>query len=90
MGVNSTVGTATFHGNWGMGMRTSYEVRSGRRAVALRTASTAHEALIDYLRALGCRDDEIVRMGDAAAAWRGAVYSAVRATNIEPVSRHGA
>lgn len=53
----------------------SYEVRSGRRAVALRTASTAHEALSDYLRGLGCRDNEVVRLGSNAAAWRGAVYS---------------
>jgi hypothetical protein len=61
-------------------MMTSYEVRCGRRAVARRTASTAHEALGDYLRGLGCRNDEIVRLGDGAAAWRGAVYSAVPAT----------
>jgi hypothetical protein len=61
-------------------MRTSYEVRSGRRAVALRTARTAQEALIDYLRGLGCRDDEIVRMGDGRAAWRGAIYSVVPTT----------
>ena len=56
-------------------LRTSYEVRSGGRAVALQIASSAQEALIDYLRALGCRDDEIVRMGSDAAAWRGAVFS---------------
>jgi hypothetical protein len=58
-------------------MSTSYEVRTGRRAVAVRSASTAQEALTDYLRALGCRHDEIVKMGVDAAAWRGAVYSAV-------------
>lgn len=62
-------------------MVTSYVVRSGRLAVGLRSASSAHEALRDYLRGIGCRDDEIVRMGDAAAAWRGAVYSAVPATS---------
>jgi hypothetical protein len=61
-----------------MGM--TYEVRSGRYAVGLRTASTAHEALVDYLRGMGCRADEIVRMGDDTAAWRGAVYSAVPST----------
>jgi hypothetical protein len=55
----------------------SYEVRSGRHAVAVTDASTAQEALIEYLRGLGCGDKEIVRMGDAKAAWRGAVYSAV-------------
>jgi hypothetical protein len=60
-------------------LRTSYEVRSGGRAVALQIASTAQEALFDYLRALGCRDNEIVRMGDDAAAWRGAVFRVVPA-----------
>ena len=60
-------------------MRTSYEVRSGGRAVALQIASTAQEALFDYLRALGCRDNEIVRVGSDAAAWRGAVFSVVPA-----------
>lgn len=65
-------------------MRTSYEVRSGRRAVALWTATTAQEALFDYLRALGCRNDEIVRMGNDSAAWRGMVYRAVPATNSDP------
>jgi hypothetical protein len=53
---------------------TSYVVLSGRHAVALQDASSAQEALIDYLRALGCRDDEIVRMGIDVASWRGAVY----------------
>jgi hypothetical protein len=58
-------------------MMTSYEVRCGRRAVAIRTASTANEALGDYLRGLGCRIDEINRLGTDTAAWRGAVYRAV-------------
>jgi hypothetical protein len=61
-------------------MGTSYVVRSGRNAVAMRVASTAHEALRDYLRGIGCRDDEMVRMGDDRAAWRGAVYSAAPAS----------
>jgi hypothetical protein len=83
----SAAETATFRRRrstgMGMAMRSIYEVRSGRRAVAHKTASTAHEALFDYLRGLGCRDSEIVRMGDGAAAWRGAIYSAVpaKATN---------
>jgi hypothetical protein len=41
------------------------------------TASTAHEALGLYLRGLGCHKDEIVRMGENSAAWRGAIYRAV-------------
>jgi hypothetical protein len=70
-------------GNGDERLRTSYEVRSGRRAVALLVASTAQEALFDYMRALGCRDNEIVRMGTDAAAWRGAVYSVVPAVGNE-------
>ena len=56
-----------------------FEVRSGGRRVAVTSASTAHEALHDYLRGLGCSDAEVVRLGADAAAWRGAVYSAVPA-----------
>lgn len=57
----------------------TYEVRSGRRAVAVRSAATPHEALIEHLRSLGCRDDEIVTMGTEAVSWRGAVFSVVPA-----------
>jgi hypothetical protein len=60
-------------------MRVSFEVRTGRRAVGLQVATTAQEALIDYLRGQGCRDGEIVRMGSDAASWRGAIYRAVPA-----------
>jgi hypothetical protein len=58
---------------------TKFEVRTGRHSVALLSASTASEALAEYLRALGCHRDEIVRMGDNSASWRGAVYRAVPA-----------
>jgi hypothetical protein len=60
-------------------MARSYEVRCGRHAVALQTASSASEAVGEYLRGLGCHRDEIVRMGADAASWRGAVYRAVPA-----------
>ncbi len=56
---------------------TRYEVRTGRHVVAVLTASTASEALGEYLRGLGCRHDESVRMGTDASSWRGAVYRAV-------------
>jgi hypothetical protein len=65
-------------------MATSFEVRSGRQRVALLTASSAHEALAEYLRALGCRDDEVRRLGVDVAAWRGAMYKAVPATGGGP------
>lgn len=65
-------------------MATSFEVRSGRQRVALLTASSAHEALTEYLRGLGCRHDEVRRIGVDVAAWRGATYKAVPATDGAP------
>jgi hypothetical protein len=57
-------------------MRSAYDIVSGRRVVSRQSATTTQEALIEYLRGLGCRDDEIVRVGTTAVAWRGAVYRA--------------
>ncbi|TML22790.1 MAG: hypothetical protein E6G28_04120 [Actinobacteria bacterium] len=57
-------------------MRMGYEVRSGKREVAFQYASTPQEALIEYLRSIGCRDDEVVRLGARAVSWRGAVFTA--------------
>jgi hypothetical protein len=71
-------------------MGTSYEVRSGRRALSFRNASTAQEALIEYLRASGCGDDEIVRLGPDAVAWRGAVYNAAPVAIGQHLSQHAA
>jgi hypothetical protein len=60
-------------------METIYEVRTGRQQVAVVNASTAQEALSEYLRGLGCRHDEVRRLGTNSASWRGAVYRAVPA-----------
>jgi hypothetical protein len=57
-------------------MTNQYEIRSGRRVVAVRSGPTAQQALIDYVRSLGCRDSEIIRLGVDAISWRGARYSA--------------
>jgi hypothetical protein len=56
-----------------------YEIRSGERAVSIRSAPSAQQALLDYVKSLGCRDSEIVRLGQAAVSWRGARYTAVLA-----------
>ncbi len=56
---------------------TTYEIRSGRRAVSVRDASTPQHAVVDYLKSMGCRDSEIVRLATHEVAWRGAVYKAV-------------
>ena len=57
-------------------MLRDYEIRSGRRAVSVRRGPNAQQALLDYLRSLGCRNDEIVRLGGDAMSWRGARYTA--------------
>ena len=62
-------------------MTRTYQLRSGARPIGVRTASTAQEALFDYVRALGCRDEEIVRLGADGLSWRGAVYKAVPASD---------
>ena len=58
-------------------MSATYELRAGRRAVAHRVAPNAQIALLDYVHSLGCRDDEITRLGVDAVSWRGAVFRAV-------------
>ena len=62
-------------------MQQTYEVHSGRRAVAIREAPSAQIALLDHLRSMGCRDAEVMKLGIDSIAWRGAVFRAV------PVSR---
>jgi hypothetical protein len=58
-------------------MRTSYEVRCGTRRISLQRANTAREAVVEYLRSMGCREDEMSTLGADAISWHGAVYRAV-------------
>jgi hypothetical protein len=67
-------------------MSRTYELVSGRRAIAVREAPTAQAALIDYVRSLGCRDEEIVKLGTHSIAWRGAVFKAVPAPGSDPLA----
>ena len=53
-----------------------YHVISGRRVVATRRGPSAREVALDYLRAMGCKRDEIVYYGADGVSWRGAVYRA--------------
>ena len=55
----------------------SYEIRSGGRALSVSAASTPQHAVLDFLKSMGCRDAEIVRLADGEVSWRGAVYAAV-------------
>jgi hypothetical protein len=58
----------------------SFEVRSNGRVISLQEASTAQEAVLQYVRSLGCRHDEIRRVATDTVAWRGAVFSAALAS----------
>jgi len=55
-----------------------YEIHSGGHRVSVRRAPSALVALLDYLRSLGCRDGDVIRLGNNSVAWRGAVYSAIQ------------
>jgi len=57
-------------------MRTTYRLRSGNRQIGIREAWSAHDAVFDYVRSLGCPQDEEVCLGAGAVSWRGAVYRA--------------
>ncbi|TML71548.1 MAG: hypothetical protein E6G11_06640 [Actinobacteria bacterium] len=61
-------------------MSRKYELRSGVRSIGFRDASTAQEALTEYVRSIGCRDEEVVRLGPDALCWRGAIFRAVPAS----------
>ncbi len=58
-------------------MTRDYEIRSGERAVSIRSGPSAQQALLDYVKSLGCKDAEIIRLSTDAVAWRGARYTAV-------------
>jgi hypothetical protein len=62
-------------------MRRTYQLRSGARPIGLREASSAQEAVLDYVRSLGCSEQEIVRLGADTASWRGAIFKAVPASS---------
>jgi len=56
---------------------TDYEIRSGKRSVSIRSGPSAQQALLDYVRSLGCTDAEIIKLGADSVSWRGARYTAV-------------
>ena len=51
------------------------------------TDFTPRHALTDFLRSLGCSEDEIEPIGEDQVAWRGAVYTAVSTTDTASRTR---
>ena len=63
----------------------TYEIRCGNRVVSHVKSHTPRHAVTDYLRSLGCRDEEIEALGSDEVAWRGAVYTAVETEDAPAV-----
>jgi hypothetical protein len=61
----------------------SYEIQLMGRPVGRREDISPQLAVLDYLRSLGCEDDEVVRVGNDSASWRGALYTAVEVPEAE-------
>jgi hypothetical protein len=55
----------------------TYEIHCGARVVSRVRSFTPRHAVNDYLRSLGCSDDEMEPLGEDSVAWRGAVYIGV-------------
>jgi hypothetical protein len=62
-------------------MTKKYEIRSGRRTVAVQYSVTPLQAVVDYVSKFGCKRDEIVTIGVDTVSWRGARFSAVPASS---------
>lgn len=55
----------------------SFEIRCGKRLVSLQNSRTAREAVVEYLRSIGCGESEMTTLSRTSITWRGAVYRAV-------------
>jgi hypothetical protein len=54
-----------------------YEIYSGRRVVSTQLSVSPLQAVVDYVRSYGVKDDEIRRLGVDSVSWRGAHFRAV-------------
>jgi hypothetical protein len=60
-----------------------YAIQLMGRTVSERDEINAQIAVLDYLRSMGCEDEEVVRVGNDSASWRGALYTAVPVSEDE-------
>jgi hypothetical protein len=54
-----------------------YDIYSGRRVLSTQYSVSTSQAVVDYVRSLGVKDDEIRRLGVDSVSWRGAHFKAV-------------
>ena len=62
-----------------------YEIHSGRRVVSTQYSVSPLQAVVDFVRSYGVKDDEIVRLGVDCVAWRGARFTATLAPETPAV-----
>ena len=67
-------------------MSRKYEIYSGRRVVSTQFSVSASQAVIDYVRSYGVKDDEITRIGVDSVSWRGAQFKAVLVPAESPLT----
>jgi hypothetical protein len=68
-------------------MTRAFEIRSGRRVVAVLRSVSPLQAAVDYVRGLGSSEHEIVRLGRDSVSWRGARFSATPVGSDDDVRR---
>ena len=66
------------------GTSKKYEIRSGRRLVSTQFSVSPLQAVVDYVRSYGVKDDEITRLGVDCVSWRGAHFRAVLVPTESP------
>ena len=62
-----------------------YEIHSGRRVVSTQFSVSPLQAVLDYVRSYGVKDDEITRLGVDSVSWRGAHFKAVLVPTESPL-----
>ena len=65
--------------------RKKYEIHSGRKVVSTQFSVSPLQAVLDYVRSHGVKDDEITRLGVDCVAWRGARFNAVLVAPESPL-----
>jgi len=63
-----------------------YEIYSGRRVVSTQYSVSPLQAVVDYVRSYGVKDDEIVRLVADCVSWRGARFRAELAAPATPTN----
>lgn len=58
-------------------MTKKYVIHSGKRAVSIQYSVSPLQAAVDYAKAFGSTDAEIMRVGVDCVSWRGARFTAV-------------